>query len=83
MNADLKVLIDSESIGPLAQSDGFGLVGNDGAANSILDGTLRFVPSKNYALAFAALWNMFSKTLLDSYSGVSVFDYCLARRMRC
>lgn len=42
----------------------------------------RFVPADNYAAAFGAQWNHFSKTQLDSHTKLSLSEERLARCMR-
>lgn len=47
----------------------------------IINGIPRFVPADNYAAAFGAQWNHFSKTQLDSHTGLSLSEDRLARCM--
>ena len=48
------------------------LVSDSGESFPVTGGTPRFVHADNYASAFGMQWNTFSKTQLDSQSGLSI-----------
>ena len=82
MNKDLSCLLDPETGTALLNSDDSQLSSNTGDIFPIIKGIPRFVPSENYASAFGAQWNQFSKTQLDSHTGLDLSESRLARCMR-
>lgn len=70
-----------ETGAPLVLQNGK-LVGPDGTSFPVIDGIPRFVPADNYARAFGDQWNRFSKTQLDSHTGLRLSEDRLARCMR-
>lgn len=80
MNDDFREFRDPIEGKALQRQDDF-LVARDGTRYPIVREIPRFVSSENYAAAFGAQWNMFPKTQLDSYSGVSVSEDRLSRCM--
>lgn len=55
------------------------LVSEDGVIYPIVEGIPRFVVSKNYSVDFGVQWNKYSKTQLDSFTGLDISETRLAR----
>ena len=66
---DAKMRVDTSSV----------LTCSNGCRVPVVNGIPRFVDSDNYASAFGFQWNAFKKTLLDSYTGSTIFRDRLTR----
>lgn len=69
----------SPSTGEPLTLSGNSLVSSKGDAFPVVGDIPRFVPQDNYASAFGLQWKIFSKTQLDSYSGLSITKERLER----
>lgn len=83
MNLNLSCLLDPNTSTPLRKLEDNQLSSESGVIYPIVNNIPRFVPSENYAAAFGSQWNQFSKTQLDSYTGLSISEPRLTRCMRC
>lgn len=81
MNEDLSCLLDPETGTALQRLDEKQLSSVSGERFPVIKGVPRFVPAENYASAFGAQWNKFSKTQLDSYTGLDLSESRLGRCM--
>ncbi len=50
-----------------------------GCVFPVTEGIIRFVPANNYAKSFGTQWNVFSRTQLDSFTGLSISKDRLSR----
>ena len=82
MNSDFSLLADPETQTPLHYADSGILISSSGSRYPIANGIPRFVASDNYARAFGAQWKRFSKTQLDSHTGLTLSEDRLARCFR-
>lgn len=78
MNSDLSCLRDPICCAPLVEEKD-ALVSSRGRVYPIVKGIPRFVSTENYSADFGLQWNRFSRTQLDSFSGLSLSESRLAR----
>lgn len=78
MNSDYSVLRDPESFESIKVHDNQ-ISSKSGKVYEITDGIPRFVERSNYSDDFGFQWKKFSKTQLDSYSGLKITEDRLKR----
>jgi SAM-dependent methyltransferase len=78
MNSDYSVLRDPESFESIKVHDNQ-ISSKSGKVYEITDGIPRFVEKSNYSDDFGFQWKKFSKTQLDSYTGLKITEDRLKR----
>ena len=78
MNSDYSVLRDPEKFESIKIHDNQ-ILSKSGKVYEIIDGVPRFVEKSNYSDDFGFQWKKFSKTQLDSYTGLKITEDRLKR----
>ena len=78
MNKKLIYLRDPEKNLPLEINENE-MISQSGVKYKIIDGIPRFVDKSNYSDNFGLQWKKFSRTQLDSYSGLNISEERLVR----
>lgn len=78
MNSDYSVLRDPESFDDIKIHDNQ-ISSKSGKVYEVIDGIPRFVEKSNYSDDFGFQWKKFSKTQLDSYTGLKITEDRLKR----
>ena len=78
MNSDYSVLRDPESFESIKVHDNQ-ISSKSGKVYEVIDGIPRFVEKSNYSDDFGFQWKKFSKTQLDSYTGLKITEDRLKR----